>query len=283
MKIFRFLLEEFVYNGHLQSLGGVGVVFVASELLFGKKAGPGLLIMVYLTLQLIYVYDRYRDIEKDQPTNVERTRHLRAYWRYMPLMVLAMLACVLSIIVVYANLLTLVVTGTVVVLGLMYPIYFKGLTRKIYLFKNFYVALVYALFMFYPIAYYAGEFEPSSHVWFVFFYIIVEMVICQIALDLKDSKSDKIIGFLTLPVVLGDRQALTVLKVLIVGSILIFGGVGYLSLSLSAFWVIILVFDLVWNFLTVFYIQKREKRGFFLAASKFFGWLGIGIIVKMFI
>lgn len=71
-KIFKFLVTEIIYNGHLQALGAVAIVYISSILAFDRKPDISLLILVYLVFQFIYYFDRFHDIKSDELTNKEQ-------------------------------------------------------------------------------------------------------------------------------------------------------------------------------------------------------------------
>mgnify|MGYP001562821980 CR=1 FL=1 len=72
-KILKTIWKEFVYGGHLLSLGAASIVFTSAILLEIKITWDCLLV-VYLGAQIIYLYNRYKEFKKDSLTNPENIK-----------------------------------------------------------------------------------------------------------------------------------------------------------------------------------------------------------------
>src|SRR6266403_5510583 len=107
-KILKFLTTEIIYNGHLQALGAVGIVYISSIIAFGIKPGIDLLILVYCVFQFIYYFDRYRDIAKDEVTNKTRSVHLKAYINKVPLIMALLFLFVVLGNLIFGNTISLI-------------------------------------------------------------------------------------------------------------------------------------------------------------------------------
>ena len=73
-KILNSIWNEFVYGGHLLSLGAVSIVYTASILLDIRITWDFLLV-VYLGTESVYLYNRFKEYKVDFLTNPERTEH----------------------------------------------------------------------------------------------------------------------------------------------------------------------------------------------------------------
>jgi len=264
----KFIVTEIVYNGHLQSLGSVGIVYFSS-LLFGVTAGVGFLILVYLLFQTIYYFDRYRDYKIDKSTNKERSTHIGLYKSRIPLIIMVFVVLMVIGFLHYSNLLSLFTASGILLLGILYPIYFKGLTRKIPLFKNIYVGSVHGLLIFFPLVYYERGVGDTRLVGIGFLIVLFEAMISQFVLDLKDVLSDKKRGLKTLPVLLGIGNTVKVVFVMSIVSFIIFIYFGW-AYSFVVFLVAIVTFLI--NMVVYLNIRVRPKVSLILAASRFFWW-----------
>lgn len=268
-KIFKFLLDEFLYNGHLQSLSGASIVYIAT-LILGLT--PNLIpsLIIYLAFQIIHVHDRYKDIRLDRLTNFERTKHLELYLDKIPFILIFLFLVLLFFLLRVKSANSFIFISAIVFFGLLYPVFFKSLTRKLYFFKNFYVSSVYLLLPFYPLIYYKVENQIFLNIFAVL--VFLECLIGQAVLDLKDIASDKKNGYLTLGVMIGKERAINILRI-----------IG-LSLVLAIFLILInlggneILFFLVFisflvNYTIFSLLAKNNPTAYLLAAGRFFLWL----------
>ena len=63
-KILKFIWDEFIYGGHLLSLGGTSVTFF-SCILLNIKITLDCLFIVYLIVYVVYLYNRFKEIDID--------------------------------------------------------------------------------------------------------------------------------------------------------------------------------------------------------------------------
>jgi len=196
-----------MYNGHLQATAAASIVAV-SAILFNTRMTLGLLLMPFLVFEAIYYYDRYRDIDRDEATNQARTKHLRRYQKLIPQVIASLLLAALIIGWWFGSLQALVFMGLVALLGLLYPIVFKNITKHLPLFKNFYVASVFALLIFFPFIYQGEPIARDGLAAGLFLFVLGESLITQVLLDIKDRPSDRRYNLQTLPAMLTPRQTM---------------------------------------------------------------------------
>jgi len=110
-RIFYLVWKEFIYGGHLLSLGAVSVVFTSAILLKIKVTWDCLLI-VYLGMHSAYLYNRYKEFHKDYLTNPERTKHIKKVINKLPFIIASFSALLVLILIFYSKL-------TVLFLGLL--------------------------------------------------------------------------------------------------------------------------------------------------------------------
>jgi 4-hydroxybenzoate polyprenyltransferase len=288
--LFSFLFKEFVYNGHLQSLGSAGLVYIAS-ILSDNPVSWYALIATYTTLQAVYFNDRYQDYDNDIKTNAERTKHLSLYIHRIPLLIYTFVVISFLLVLVFSgNPWAILFVSLILILGFAYPIYFKELTKKIPLFKNFYVASVFGFICFFGILFDGVNlvsvlFEKLLPIFAVFTFF--KGILMQIALDIKDTEADKERGLKTLSVLIGDRKAIISFRVLNLASAIFF-----VLASLSPFSLVrghtstLLILTILNYFLNEIYIRvilSKNKYGYILAAGTFMIWTIIVLLTRMII
>jgi len=214
-KILNLIWKEFIFGGHLQSLGAVSIVLISAFLL---KIDITLdcLLAAYLIFYPLYLYNRFKEIEIDSLTNHERTNYLKDYIHKTPVILFLIVLILIGLLFYFSNPITLIFSLLLLFFGLIYSEGIKGLTKFIPLFKNFYVASFFALLVFFPIFYYnfvlSYEVLTSSLLLFIFIYL--NIVLMQIFLDIKDIESDRKEGLKTLGVLLGKEKTIKTLHFL---------------------------------------------------------------------
>lgn len=253
-KIIKFIVTEFVYNGHLQSIGAVAIANFYSLYVHSINITFSFALAVYLLFESVFLFDRYTGISKDFETNKERSEHLSKYKSNLPLIITSL--AILSLLLFFLKLgfLGFLVALSILFFGFLYPIFFKGLTKNILIFKNIYVAGVYS-YLFLLTSY---TLAPVLMI-----YVFIQNLLAQILLDLKDIKSDSKEKLKTFGVVYGKQNALMLTITIALLSTLFFNSV----------FLVIIVVDLVINFIAIYLIYKNNKNGYLLAASKSLYWL----------
>jgi uncharacterized membrane protein len=80
-RILKTVWQEFIYGGHLLTLGAGGII-IAAILLLNEKVSWDYPVIIYLVAYVSYLYNRYKEINRDTLTNPERTQHFRKYAKY---------------------------------------------------------------------------------------------------------------------------------------------------------------------------------------------------------
>ncbi|MBU0647128.1 hypothetical protein KJ809_01775 [Patescibacteria group bacterium] len=83
MKILSAIWKEFIYGGHLLSLGAVSIIFTASILL-NIQITWDFFLVVYLWTEAVYLYNRLKELKSDSLNNPKRTIYLKKQARYIP-------------------------------------------------------------------------------------------------------------------------------------------------------------------------------------------------------
>ena len=199
--------NEFVYGGHLLSLGAVSIVFT-SALLLGIKITWDCLLAVYLGMHSAYLYNRYKEFHKDYLTNPERTKHLKKIVNKLPFIITSFLILLILILVFYSEPTVLFFGLFLLAASLSYS-YSKGLknlTRKIPGFKSVFVSLMWASLPAFLVLYYSAS--TNIALLLMMSFVFLRLLINTIAFDIKDIDSDKEEGLLTLAIIL-DKKNIT--------------------------------------------------------------------------
>ena len=192
--------NEFVYGGHLLSLGAVSIVFT-SALLLGIKITWDCLLAVYLGMHSAYLYNRYKEFHKDYLTNPERTKHLKKIVNKLPFIITSFLILLILILVFYSEPTVLFFGLFLLAASLSYS-YSKGLknlTRKIPGFKSVFVSLMWASLPAFLVLYYSAS--TNIALLLMMSFVFLRLLINTIAFDIKDIDSDKEEGLLTLAII----------------------------------------------------------------------------------
>lgn len=210
---FNIINKEFLYAGHILSLGAAAVAYM-SCLLFNLPVSLSAIISIYFFVQPIYWIDRQAGLMHDTEDNKERSLYLQqlSHW-FIPFM------CV-----VYISSFAIITLGTgkyisfglgifLFVAGAMYHSWFKQVTKYIPAFKDYFVGIFFVFFAIYIYVYTKTPIMNISP--FIFFlYIFLRTILIQVFFDLKDIESDKKQGLKTYPVLLGKKKVLHSLMII---------------------------------------------------------------------
>jgi len=210
-RILNLIWNEFVYGGHLLSLGAVSIVYTAAVLL-GIRITWDFMVIVYLGSYAPYIYNRYRELNKDFFTNVERTRHLEKYVKNIPAMIALSVIIMMGIFLYFNKIPALLFALLLFLISFSYSILFKGLSKKIIGFKNFYISLGWALLVVLLAIYYT--FPMSWSILLISLFVYLRLYVNTNFFDIKDIESDKKEQLLTLPIVLGQEKLKMILNLI---------------------------------------------------------------------
>lgn len=280
--IFNGLRYEFIYGGHLVSLGAPAYVLSVS-LLMGMEPLKQLLLISYLMPLIVYNYNYFGEMDSDESTNPERVNYVRSKTALYPMIIISYMAVLAIALYLYANWGLIEFVSILVVGGVLFTIILKDFTKKIPCFKNAYTALIWA---------FGGTFFPvfylSLHVgWFfilVFIFMYSRSIANVIFFDLKDMEGDTARGLKTLPALVGKKRAIQFLYVLNV--------IGFIPLLAGIYIGVIPLFGLALLPLmaySFYYLRRAETAGdvelravsYTLADAEFLMWPVLLIMGKI--
>lgn len=280
-KILKFIYTEIAYNGHMQTIGSLFKSIFAAQL-FAIKITWSFSIIVYLSLYLIYIYNRYKEMGIDRLTNIIRTEHLKKFDKYIPSIIFIIILSLIIFLYFFSTIKFSIFLGVAIILGLLYTDYFKGLTKKIPMFKNYYVASTFAISIFFPFLYYDKPIQPVlAGVFGIAFFAFLRGIHMQIILDLKDIEGDGQCGLLTLGVIYGKEKVLNFLKYSSIISAGIIPILIYLFLGLTPA-VLILPVLIIFDFYIIYLIKKGSFNAYVLESGEFIFWSILVVVAEGF-
>lgn len=251
-KALKSIWDEFVYGGHLLSLGSTSIVF-ASAMLLNIPITWDFLLIVYLITYIVYLYDRFRGLKQDLLTNCNRSKHISKYIKYVPSIVFCSAVIIVGMLIYFGNQSSLIFGLLVLLFGLLYNAFFKKITQKIVGFKNFYVAFMWSLSVIFLVIYYS--FPLNLTVLLLSIFVFLRWLVNTVFFDIKDIKSDKEHDLNTIPILYSKNKTLNYLHIVnILSLVLIIIGVyknifSICFLSLSIFY-----------FYSFYYIQEARNE-----------------------
>lgn len=250
-KILKLVWEEFIYGDHVLSLGALSIALTSASLL-NVRLTWDFLVIVYLGVYLVYLYNHYKEIPRDTQTNIERVKCLQKYSNKVPFLIFFCLFIILVLQLFRGKTKSLLLSMFMISFGLLYTLFFKSLTKKIVGFKSFFVAFVWALIVLFLVVFYSKNIDVVFLLMFVF--VFLRIFIGVTFSDIKDMDSDKKEELKTLPLVLGKEKTVFFLQFInILALIPIFLGF-YLKLFPS------FVISLSLTSLYAFYYLQKSKN-----------------------
>jgi 4-hydroxybenzoate polyprenyltransferase len=216
-KILNLIWNEFVYGGHLLSLGAASIVFT-SALLLNIKVMLDFIIIAYLGTHAPYLYNRYKEFHKDILTNPSRTKHIEKYVNYIPIIIISYVIIIIGLFIYFNKISTLVFGFILLLFAFFYSKFFKKYTKKIVGFKSLYVSLAWSLLVILLALYYS--FSLNLALLLILMFVFLRWVINTSLFDVKDIESDKKDGLLTLAIYFGRGKLIKILHFINIISIL---------------------------------------------------------------
>lgn len=252
MKRINFIWDEIVYGGHWFSLSVVAFVLTIIVLLELNLRWE-LLAIVYLLLQAVYNYNHYKEADIDSLLNSDRTKHIKIYYKILPILTIFYGIVFIILILYYGNIESLVIAGFLLLSGLLFTKLFKKLTKIILGFKTFYASFTLALLILFIALFYSYPINFLILELVIFFFL--RFLISSSFSDIKDIDIDKKHHLLTWPVYFGKKKILTFLHMLNFVTII---PLFIIIFSIHPPFSFFVLFSYLYCF---FYIEKAKKRG----------------------
>lgn len=270
--LLEILTREFVYGGHLLSLGATGVI-TASLLLLDLNLDIAILIIPYLSSQLIYSYNHLKEVSFDKDSNPERAEHILKRKRTSVLLLFAY-STFLFYSFLFLNLNTVIFVSFILISGFIYTDYFKRYTARLVVgAKNFYSALFWALQVFLIPLYFNLSF--GSEYIYLFIILFLTAFINSTVFDIKDIEADARRGIKTFPVFLGTKNTIAFLSILKLFTIIpVLLGIQFNILPLeSTFFILTTIYGLCYlSFSLKVSGEKLRRLSYVVADGEYILW-----------
>ncbi len=269
-KTSNFMKIEFFYNGHLQALGALSIAFFSAYVL-NIKMSWDFFIISYLGYYTVFLFNRYKEIDKDLLTNKIRTEHNKMLYKHTPLIFFLTLSTLLILFYFFYNPQYIIYLLLINIFGVFYTLYLKKQTEKIYLFKNICVALIFTAVVYSPLIYYSIPLESISRsvIWLSVF-VFIKALFMQIMLDIKDIESDKKENLKTLSILLGKEKTIKILYFL--SFVIGFMPLVFYLFGIFPSYILILLLDIPFNLYALNLIKKEKFSGYILESGEFILW-----------
>jgi len=257
----KFILDEFVYGGHLLSFSAVGVI-LTSALLLNIRLSCDFLMISYLGSQTVYYYNHYKEFKGDLISNPERTEHIRKYRNFIPFIIFCFILIILAIIFFYKK--TSIIYFVIILLlgGLLYTLFLKNYTKKIIAFKNIFASLIGALLVLFPVIYYYSLSYLNLSIFLLATFVFLKWFVTTSFLDIKDIESDRKEKFLTLPIILNREMLFKLLSLITILSLVPL--VVSLYLDLLPKFSVVLILTIPYTFYYLRKIKSGNTNNIFL-------------------
>jgi 4-hydroxybenzoate polyprenyltransferase len=271
MSFLLLIINDILYNGHLQSFGAAGLVFLTS-IIFHISIPYISIVFVYFLFLFVFYTDRYIHVDRDYSTNMTRSKHIKQFSQTMPWIIILLLFISIVGALLFTNTTVAATFVFLAIAGYAYPKYMKDYTRYIPLFKNIYVSAVY------PIAVILPELLTTQHIGdmsmklFLMSAIFIESFIAQILLDTKDIPSDREHGLKTLGVLIGFNETLHITSLFSVGIGIFFLLYGFVHMyPYELLWILML--SIVLRQVAIFFVSRQNVVGYSLCAGMLLWWI----------
>jgi 4-hydroxybenzoate polyprenyltransferase len=279
-KIKNNIINELIYGGHILSIGASCVILTVVFIL-KLPIQPLLLLIPYLSSQVIYSFNHFRESKLDLISNPERSQYSQGN---RSLFLLFFYSLFLIIILLLTNLSTRVFIGFIVFAGILYTEYAKSFTTR-YLagFKNVYTSLFWAISIYLVPLYFARHISSTYN--YLILFIFLRFLISTIFFDIKDISDDQKRNIYTIPILFGKKRTLFILHVLNIISIspLI---IGYFEKSLPASSLILIfsaLYDLYYLWVSKSFNEKSLRLlSYTVVDGETIIWLFLAILSRVF-
>lgn len=264
------LWNDFIYGGHLFAFGAICVAFMCS-ILFAIPITWDFLVIIYLTFYIIYLYDYFNGTEDDEKTNSTRADYFRKNdSKTITRILYGSIISIASIYVLYSDIPNMLIGFAILILGLTYQAYFKGLTKKITAFKNIFVSMVWAILVYVMFIYYS--YPITSEALIISAFVFLRMTGIQILFDIRDIEGDQKKGLRTFPAIYGYRKGLmTLVAINFITAILLIYEAYIGALPYTALMIVPVIFY-AQNYLDKVDKSRKDHKSYLFAAGEPFIW-----------
>ena len=198
MKYSDIIWNEFIYGSHWGSLNAIAIS-ISIILILNINCKWEFLLISYLLTQCIYSYNHCKEMEIDSISNAPRVEHLKRFRNILPLLTGLYGVLFFSILIYFGNKESIFFGGFLLILGLLFTVIGKKISKKIVGFKSFYTALAWALLIVFTTVYHS--YSMDSKVIILLIFVFLRLVINTSFSDIKDLEGDRKNNIFTLPMI----------------------------------------------------------------------------------
>lgn len=282
-KFLKKIFKEFAYNGSLVSFGAVCVVLTVI-LLLDVPVNIFVLGIPYFISQIIYTYNRFREVDDDLDSNPERTFYIKER-RGSIKKELTIYCFLLVLFTLFTNLSTALFIIFFVGGGIVYTDYLKKFASKYIVgFKSYYASLFWALITFLVVFAYSLPITPffMAIVIFVFYRVMLNAIF----FDIKDIKTDSERNIRTFAASWGKKRTIIILVLLNIIFAIVSSIYFYASNMSSIFYLVPLLSVYSFYYLIrawIFKGQQLRMLTYILVDAEFILWPIIGFIISRYV
>lgn len=244
--------SEFIYGGHILSLGNISVLLSLS-ILTNKNITLPFAIIVYMGTLAVYKLDRKHDIDLDINSNPGRSKFIKND-KFINTEIIISTIIVFALTAIYGNLNSFLLITLLMIFGFGYSSVFKNISKRVSGFKNFFVPIPYALL---PLLYYLHQdYAIDSTLTIFSLFVYLRLWPAVLFYDIKDMESDQKNKIGTIATMLGAEQTIVVANI-----------INYASVMLIVYAVLVNmvpIYSLMFILLTIYYhaysiFSKKSK------------------------
>lgn len=210
MKITDHIWNEFIYSGHWLSIGASAIA-LSTMILLDFSIKFDFLIIVYIGTQCIYLFNFYKEIDYDKLDNSYRARHIQLYKKYLPKIILIYGLGYVFLLIIFGSFLSILFGILLLILGLLFTIKGKDISKKIFGFKTIYTSLSWGFLVIFTAIY--CNYDLNQTVYTFSLFVFIRLLINTSFFDIKDRESDRKRKLKTLSLRLGKEKLIDFLQI----------------------------------------------------------------------
>lgn len=213
------LIKDALIRGEMLAALSAVALMASISLIFKVAITWDFVVIVLLLSVAVYFFDFFDDATDFNFTQNSEETIVKKDKKYFKFITFILIIICLPIAYIFSSIWSLLYLIMLISLGILYPLYFKKLTKKIVGFKDFYVALSWVIFELFFFVYYSYD-EKFVILFFLLFMFTRDFMGASYC-DIKDIGLDKKNKLLTLASTLGKNNLVSALSVINILSLIV--------------------------------------------------------------
>jgi len=198
-KRITWFVDVIIYDGHLTAISAACMSFLP-VILIKLPVSKIITIIPFVACEIIYSFNRYKERFHDD-SGIRNSGLLKRKKFFIPFFIFLSLLFI-GYLIWFKNLLLLIFSCVITIMGVFYSIFIKKLTKLIPGIKNFFVAFCWASITILPFTFYNNLLLSYFSALIIFSFVFISVLLFEIFLDFRDIKEDKKRSLITFPIVL---------------------------------------------------------------------------------